>query len=61
MTPVKALKAGTGLMMRTPADDVAWVTKCHATMEWLKAKEATAKAGTKRPRGRQNWRTRTGA
>jgi hypothetical protein len=45
MTPVKALKAGTGLMMRTPADDIAWVAKCHAAMERLKAKEATATVG----------------
>jgi hypothetical protein len=46
MAPIKALKASAGLMMRTSADDAAWVAKCHATIEWLKAKEATAKAGT---------------
>jgi hypothetical protein len=51
MTPVKALKAGVGLMMWTPADNTAWVTKCHATMERLKAKEATAKAGTSTQEG----------
>jgi hypothetical protein len=32
-------------MMRTPADDAAWVARYQATMERLKTKEATAKAG----------------
>jgi hypothetical protein len=45
MTPVKALKSGATLIMRTPADDVAWVTKYQATMELLKMKEAATKAG----------------
>jgi hypothetical protein len=45
MTPVKALKSGAALMMRTPADDAAWVTKYQAATERLKTKEATAKAG----------------
>jgi hypothetical protein len=45
MTPVKALKSGAALMMRTLADDVAWVAKCQATMERLKVKEVAAKAG----------------
>jgi hypothetical protein len=45
MTPAKALKAGVALMMRMPANDAAWVTRCQATMEQLKVKEAAAKAG----------------
>jgi hypothetical protein len=45
ITPAKALKAGAILMMRTLADDVAWVTKFQVAMEWLKAKEAIIKAG----------------
>jgi hypothetical protein len=45
MTHVKALKAGTALMMRTPADTTAWVAKCQATTERLKVKEGAAKAG----------------
>jgi hypothetical protein len=53
MTHVKALKAGASLMMQTPADDAAWVAKCHASTERLKAKEAVAKAGASL-RGRQN-------
>jgi hypothetical protein len=51
MTPVKALKAGSGLMMWTPADNATWVTKCHATTERLKAEEATAKAGASAQEG----------
>jgi hypothetical protein len=51
MTPIKALKAGAGLMMRTPADDAAWVAKCYATTERLKVKEATAKAGASAQEG----------
>jgi hypothetical protein len=45
LTPVKALKCGAALMMRTPADNVAWVARYQATMERLKIKEATGKAG----------------
>jgi hypothetical protein len=45
MTPIKALKSGAALMMRMPADDAAWVTKYQAATEWLKTKEAAAKAG----------------
>jgi hypothetical protein len=45
MTPVKALKSGSTLIMRTPADDTAWVTKYQAATERLKTKEAAAKAG----------------
>jgi hypothetical protein len=51
MTPVKALKAGTDLMMRTPADNAAWVAKCHAATERLKAKEAATKAGASAQEG----------
>jgi hypothetical protein len=40
MTPAKALKASAALMMRTPADAAAWVTKYLAVPEWLKVKEA---------------------
>jgi hypothetical protein len=45
MTPVKALKSGAALIMRMSADAAAWVTKYQATMDWLKTKDATAKAG----------------
>jgi hypothetical protein len=45
LTPVKALRLGTALMMQTPADDTAWVARCQATMERLRLREAAAKAG----------------
>jgi hypothetical protein len=45
MTPVKALKSGAALIMRTPADDVAWVARYQAATEWLKPKEAATKVG----------------
>jgi hypothetical protein len=45
MAPIKVLKAGAGLMMQTPANDAAWVAKCHAATKWFKVKEAAAKAG----------------
>jgi hypothetical protein len=32
-------------MMRTPADDVAWVAKYQATTTWLRMKENAAKMG----------------
>jgi hypothetical protein len=51
MTPVKALKASTGLMMRTPVDDAARVTKCHTATKRLKAKEAAAKVGASAQEG----------
>jgi hypothetical protein len=51
MTPTKALKVGAALMMRTPADDAAWVARCQATTERLKAKEAAAKAGASAQEG----------
>jgi hypothetical protein len=51
MTPVKALKAGAALMMRTLTDDAAWVTKCQATVERLKAKEVATKAGASAQEG----------
>jgi hypothetical protein len=51
MTPAKALKAGAALMMRTPTDDAAWVARCQATTELLKAKEAMAKAGASAQEG----------
>jgi hypothetical protein len=38
-------------MMRTPADDAAWVAKCQAATERLKAKEATAKVVTSAQKG----------
>jgi hypothetical protein len=44
-TPIKVLKSGAALMMRTPVDDASWVARYQATTEWLKTKEATAKAG----------------
>jgi hypothetical protein len=45
LTPVKALKSGTVLMMRMPTDDVAWVTRYQAATERLRTKEAAAKVG----------------
>jgi hypothetical protein len=33
-------------MMRTPTDDAAWVARCQAVTERLKAKKAAVKAGT---------------
>jgi hypothetical protein len=51
MTLAKALKAGAALMMRMPADDAAWVKRCHAVMERLKAKEAIVKAGASTQEG----------
>jgi hypothetical protein len=44
MTPVKALKSGAALMMRTPADDAAWVAKYQAATKRLKTKEVGASA-----------------
>jgi hypothetical protein len=44
-TPVKALKSGAALMMRTPADDTASVVRYQAATEWLRTREAAAKAG----------------
>jgi hypothetical protein len=44
-TPVKALKSGAALMMPTPANDAAWVTRYQATTERLRTREAAAKAG----------------
>jgi hypothetical protein len=32
-------------MMRTPANDAAWVTRYQAATKWLKTKEAATKAG----------------
>jgi hypothetical protein len=45
LTPVKALKSGAAMMMRTPTDEAAWVMRYQATTEWLRTREATAKAG----------------
>jgi hypothetical protein len=45
MTPIKALKTGAALMMQTPADAAAWVTKCQTATKRLKAKEAATKVG----------------
>jgi hypothetical protein len=44
-TPIKALKSGAALMMRTPADDAAWVTRYQAAIERLRMREAAAKVG----------------
>jgi hypothetical protein len=51
MTPAKALKADAALMMQTSVDDAAWVTRCHAATERLKAKEATVKASVSAQEG----------
>jgi hypothetical protein len=40
-TPIKALRLGTAA-----ADDAAWVAKCQAATEWLRLREAAAKAGS---------------
>jgi hypothetical protein len=45
LTPVKVLRSGAVVMMRTAADDAAWVAKCQAAMERLKLREAAAQAG----------------
>jgi hypothetical protein len=45
MTPVKALKSGTALMMRMPTDDVVWVVRYQEATERLRMKEAAAKVG----------------
>jgi hypothetical protein len=45
LTPAKALKASAALLMRTPTDDAAWVTKYQAVTERLKTKESTIQAG----------------
>jgi hypothetical protein len=45
LTPIKVLKFGAALMMRTPADDAVWVTRYQVATERLKTKEAAAKAG----------------
>jgi hypothetical protein len=42
-TPVKVLKSGAALMMRTPGDDAAWVTRYQAATERLRTREAAAK------------------
>jgi hypothetical protein len=44
-TLIKALRSGAALMMRTAADAAACVAKCQATTEWLRLREAAAKAG----------------
>jgi hypothetical protein len=46
LTPIKALRSGTAQMMRTAADDAAWVAKCQAVTERLRLREAAAKAGS---------------
>jgi hypothetical protein len=51
MTPAKALKAGAALMMRTPANDAAWVARYQAVTERLKAKESAVKAGSSTQEG----------
>jgi hypothetical protein len=38
-------------MIRTPTDDAAWVVRCQAVTERLKAKEATIKAGASAQEG----------
>jgi hypothetical protein len=43
-TPVKALRSGAAVIMRTAADDAAWVMRLQATMERLKQREAAAQA-----------------
>jgi hypothetical protein len=44
-TPVKALRSGAAVIMRTAADDAAWVTKLQAATEWLKKREAATQTG----------------
>jgi hypothetical protein len=41
-TPVKALRSGAAVIMRTAGDDAAWVVKLQAAMERLKQREAAA-------------------
>jgi hypothetical protein len=42
---VKALRSAAAVMMRTAADAAVWVTKCQATTERLKLREAAAQVG----------------
>jgi hypothetical protein len=42
LTPVKALRSGTAIIMRTAADTAAWVTRLQDATEWLKQREAAA-------------------
>jgi hypothetical protein len=44
-TPVKALRLGAAVIMRTTADDAAWVGKYQAAVERLKLREAAAQTG----------------
>jgi hypothetical protein len=42
---MKALRSGAAVIMRTVADDAAWVAKLQATIEWLKQRETAVQAG----------------
>jgi hypothetical protein len=42
---MKALRSGVVVIMRTAADDAAWVAKCQAATERLRLREAAAQAG----------------
>jgi hypothetical protein len=43
---VKALRSSAAVIIRTTADDAAWVVECRAATEWLKQREAAAQAAT---------------
>jgi hypothetical protein len=43
---VKALRSSAAVIIRTAADDAAWVVECRAATEWLKQREAAAQAAT---------------
>jgi hypothetical protein len=45
LTPVKALRSGAVVIMRTAADDAAWVAKYQAAAERLKLREAATQMG----------------
>jgi hypothetical protein len=45
LTPIKVLRSGAALMMRTAVDDAAWVVKYQAAAEWLRLREVATKAG----------------
>jgi hypothetical protein len=47
LTPVKALRSSAALMMRTAADDAAWVAKYQAAAERLRLQEAAAQSGAR--------------
>jgi hypothetical protein len=44
-TLVKALRSSAAIMIRTTADDAAWVAKYQAVVKWLRLQEVAAQIG----------------